>query len=545
MPRPPELQNLILSLHKIGATPLIVGGAVRDWVLGLEPKDFDVEVFSIDQEKLEQTLASHGKIDLVGKSFGVYKLAIGKLVYDISLPRKDSKVVESQGHKSIRAESNPHLTPLEASLRRDFTINSLFYDPIKESLMDPHGGIEDIKRRLLRHTSQAFSEDPLRSLRAVQFSARFGFSIDPSTARLCQELHEKGELNSLSQERIREELNKFLIKGKHHIQAIEVLRQTRWLEQFPELEKLDSVDQDPQWHPEGNVLKHTFHALEALQNIDKYKALDDNEKLIYCLGVLCHDLGKPSTTYKEYREELGREVITSPNHPRKGLKPTEQLLQRFGYGNAIIRRAKLLTLYHMDHLWVNDAKAVKLLAAKLSPFNPHSESPKIEETIAGLSIVIEADHGGRPPLEKGLPQKMVKILEIARKEGCLTQPVKTHLRGQDLIKLGLPESKILGSILKTTYKKQISGENLDKETLIKWVSKNFRRLVIDSGGPKPLITGDDLKTANLKPNKEFTEILNSAYKKQIQGGLKDKTQAENWLKSYVTKLEKANNNLAI
>lgn len=534
LPRTNELQELLSKLSKQGGSPMIVGGAVRDWVLGHSPKDLDIEVFSITPDKLEQILSEHGEVDLVGKSFGVYKVRIGGETYDVSLPRQDSKIQNMQGHKSILVKTDHTLTPLEASLRRDFTINSLLYDPITEKLMDPHGGLDDIKRKILRHTSGAFSEDPLRSLRAVQFSARFGFSMHPTTASLCQDIYNSGELFKLSKERIREELNKFLLKGKYHTKSIDVLRQTKWLDMLPELKKLDKLEQDPQWHPEGDVLKHTFHALEALQDLKTYKNLSEKEKLIYCLGVLCHDLGKPATTYKEYRENLKREVITSPNHPAKGLKPTEQLLERLGYGPTSVRRAKLLTLYHMEHLWVNDPKAVRTLACKLSPTNPQNENPKIEESIFGLSIVVEADHGGRPPLEKGLPEKMARILEIAEKENCLFHPPKPKVKGKDLIELAIPEGKLLGKMIKSIYKRQIETSNSDQKELLKWVCKNFKKIVTESGGPTPLINGEDLKAKNLKPSKEFSEILNSCYKRQLAGELKTKEDAEKWLK-YATK----------
>jgi tRNA nucleotidyltransferase (CCA-adding enzyme) len=545
IPRTPELQNLLINLHQNGASPMIVGGAVRDWVIGLTPKDLDIEVFSLNPQTLEGILARHGEVDHVGKSFGVYKLRLGGLTYDISLPRKDSKIAGMQGHKSIAPEFDQALTPLEASMRRDFTINSLFYDPIKEKLIDPHGGIDDIKRKLLKHTSIAFVEDPLRSLRAVQFSARFGFSMHESTANLCKEIYQRGELKSLSQERVREELNKFLLKGKHHTKAIDVLNQTMWMEEFKELKAIANLEQDPQWHPEGNVLKHTFHALEALQGIKNFRDLEEKEQLVYCLGVLCHDLGKPATTYREYREELGREVVTSPNHPQEGLKPTESLLKRFGYGPSIIKRAKLLTLYHMDHLWVKDAKGVKTLAAKLSPSNPHSENAKIEETIQGLSIVIEADHSGRPPLTKGLPQKMKNILEIADREGCLNGPVTPHLKGADIIALGIAPGKELGSILKQAYKKQLESLETSYQELKNWAAKNLRKLVIDAGGPPPLITGEDLKNAMLTPSKEFSDILNKSYKKQLSGEIKTKEEAQKWLAGYLQNKNQQINLLAL
>ena len=543
LPRTRELQTLLVELHNLGATPMIVGGAVRDYMLGIEPKDLDIEVFKLPPSKLEEILSRHGDVDLVGKSFGIYKLRLGGDTYDFSLPRRDSKVPDSKGHKSFEVVTDKSLTPLEASLRRDFTINSLFYDPISNKLEDPHGGIDDLKRGVLRHTSPAFVEDPLRSLRAVQFSARFGLSLSPSTAVLCQEMYKSGELHFLSQERIREEFNKFLLKGKYHTKSIDVLKQTMWLDMLPELKSIDGIAQDPQWHPEGDVITHTFHALEALHKLEGFKSLDTKEQMVYALGVLCHDLGKPETTYKEYRAELNREVITSPNHPRKGLKPTHNLLENLGYGEQIIRRTKLLTLYHMEHLWVQDAQAVRKLACKLSPANPHSEGPKIDETIQGLALVIEADHSGRPPLEKGLPIKMKKIMEIAQKEGCLTSPPKPKVRGADLIELGIPPGKPLGLCLRTIFKKQIESNSMTKKEIMNWTEKNLRKLIIQSGGPPPLITGETLKSEGLAPSKEFTEILKQCYKAQLSNKITNTKDAKIWLKEKAKALKNIGNSV--
>jgi tRNA nucleotidyltransferase (CCA-adding enzyme) len=271
--------------------------------------------------------------------------------------------------------------------------------------MDPHGCLDDLKRKMLRHTSDAFSEDPLRTLRAVQFSARFNMSLHDETASMCKTMHEKGCYEDLPNERIREEIVKFLIKGQHHLTGVDTLRKTGWMEVFPEIKAIDGLSQDHQWHPEGDVLTHTAYCLQALKGIDAYKSLPDEEQLAYALGVLCHDLGKPATSSTEWKDELSRLVITSPNHPQKGLEPTRSLLTKMGFGETLIKRAQILTLYHMEHLWVKDAKGVRNLAAKLSPANPQSENPQILETIAGLAIVTEADHSGRPPLPKGQAQK--------------------------------------------------------------------------------------------------------------------------------------------
>jgi tRNA nucleotidyltransferase (CCA-adding enzyme) len=531
LPRPPHLQEALKRLHTQGASPLIVGGAVRDWLLGENPKDIDVEVYGLPADRLEAVLGELGETDLVGKSFGVYKVKIEGETFDFSLPRRDSKIPGRSGHRAFDVKPDETLSPLEASLRRDFTVNSLFYDPITERLEDPHGGAEDLKSKILRHTStpEAFVEDPLRALRAVQFSARFDMRIDPKTAKLCQDMAAAGEHLTLSTERITEEIKKFLIKGKHHRRGTETWREIGWLKHNPELAALDGLEQDPEWHPEGDALTHTMFCLEALHRIPRFQGLSDDEKCVYALGVLCHDLGKPATSKTEWRESLKREVITSHNHHVEGTGPTRSLLERWGFPEDTIRRAQLLTLYHMEHLWAKTPKDVRQLAARLSPLNPHSVPARITETIRGLAFITEADHSGRPPLTAKQPEAMQKILALAEKEGCLEGPLRAAVQGSDLLGLGLPQGKALGNILRMLYAKQIEGGIKTKEEAMTWLKKNTRKVSLENGGPPPLITGHTLEVMGIPKGKLYGEILEQSYKAQLDGKLKSPEEIPAWL----------------
>jgi tRNA nucleotidyltransferase (CCA-adding enzyme) len=190
----------------LDALPLayIVGGSVRDALLGHAPKDLDIEVYQMSLETLVGTLEKAGKVDTVGKSFGVVKLTLDGQTFDFSLPRKDSRLPQG-GHKGFSITVDEHLSPQEAASRRDLTINSLAYNPKTNEILDFYGGLNDIKAKVLRHTSPAFSEDPLRVLRVMQFAARLDFGVAPETIALSKSI--KGTFGSLAKERVNEEFS--------------------------------------------------------------------------------------------------------------------------------------------------------------------------------------------------------------------------------------------------------------------------------------------------------------------------------------------------
>src|SRR6266567_4336230 len=183
VPTPPGLLSIMRQLTAAGFRCLVVGGAVRDSLLRVEPVDFDVEVYGITYEFLTELLGRHGRVDLVGKSFGVVKFSDG---WDFSVPRRDNKI--GAGHRDFESSFDPAITPREAASRRDFTINALAYDAVREELHDYFGGRADLEARILRATSAAFSEDPLRVLRGMQFACRFDLTVDALTAAMCRSI---------------------------------------------------------------------------------------------------------------------------------------------------------------------------------------------------------------------------------------------------------------------------------------------------------------------------------------------------------------------
>ena len=231
----PLAQQVIGAVRAIGARPLLVGGCVRDAIMGITPKDIDIEVHNLSTvEGLVEALKTVGRVDAVGASFGVIKVGPASDPIDVSLPRRDSKV--AGGHRGFVIEVDPSMTIEEAASRRDFTMNAIMFDPITETLIDPFHGQADIQAKVIRHTSEAFAEDPLRVLRAVQFAARFGFTIATETAELCRTL--VNSYPELASERVWAEWEKVLRKGVYFVTALDVLRKTGWGVHFPEIASL-------------------------------------------------------------------------------------------------------------------------------------------------------------------------------------------------------------------------------------------------------------------------------------------------------------------
>src|SRR5947199_4879906 len=238
----------------------LVGGCVRDWLLGKACKDFDVEVFGVSYDQLVLTLSRWGKTDLVGRSFGVVKLTNRRgATYDFTIPRRDSKV--APGHKGFEITFDPAITPRQAAARRDFTVNALMFDPRRGELLDFFGGEEDLKNRVLRHTSPAFAEDPLRVLRGMQFAARFDLRAAPETVALCRRM--KAAYRELAPERVREEWFKWATKCFVPSAGLKFAQETEWSENFPQVHALVGTPQDPDWHPDGDVFVHTRPCSDA------------------------------------------------------------------------------------------------------------------------------------------------------------------------------------------------------------------------------------------------------------------------------------------
>src|SRR5882724_6506736 len=246
MKLPDELTHLLCEVPALSRAYL-VGGCVRDSLMGIAHKDFDLEVYGAGYEELERGLSAYGRVDLVGKSFGVIKFS-GQSggQWDFSLPRRDSKV--AAGHTGFQIEFEPDIDPRTAASRRDFTINALMFDPRTSEYLDFFGGRSDLQQRVLRHTSPAFVEDPLRVLRGMQFAARFDLTPATETVELCRSIVQT--FPELAVERVGMEWFKWAATARRPSAGLRFLKDTGWLRHFPEVAALDGTPQDPEWHPE-------------------------------------------------------------------------------------------------------------------------------------------------------------------------------------------------------------------------------------------------------------------------------------------------------
>jgi tRNA nucleotidyltransferase (CCA-adding enzyme) len=208
MKLPAPTISLSHACERVGGRAWLVGGLVRDSLIGIASKDIDIEVHGIDLEPLQQLLRELGTVNAIGKNFGVYKVVIDGVPMDVSIPRRDSQ--QGTRHNDVLVQGDPHMGIEEAARRRDLTINAIAYDPLSSEYCDPFGGIQDIERGRLRAVDpSSFMEDPLRVLRVVQFAARFGFGIHDSLMELCRSAH----LTSLPAERIWGEIEKMLMRS--------------------------------------------------------------------------------------------------------------------------------------------------------------------------------------------------------------------------------------------------------------------------------------------------------------------------------------------
>jgi tRNA nucleotidyltransferase (CCA-adding enzyme) len=210
---PIKLNKIFDKLNKHTTKIILVGGYVRDYFLGLDSKDIDIEIYGIESfEILETILQEFSKVSSVGKSFGVCKLNYEGYDLDFSLPRHDNKI--NSGHTGFNVVINPYMDFKTACYRRDFTINTIGFDVIKKEVLDPFNGIKDIDNSILKAVdNNTFIQDPLRVFRAVQFSSRFEFKLDKNLFKLCKIMVEEKYLEELSIERIIIELKKLLLKS--------------------------------------------------------------------------------------------------------------------------------------------------------------------------------------------------------------------------------------------------------------------------------------------------------------------------------------------
>lgn len=449
---PTELRDLFQNVDALKEAYL-VGGCVRDSITGQPVKDYDIEVYGSDYQSLANELAHFGRTDLVGKSFGTLKLRTPKgTEFDFSLPRRDSKT--GPGHRGFTVSSEPKLPIEEACSRRDFTFNAVLFDPRKDTYLDPFNGISDLKEKRLRHVSSAFAEDPLRVLRGMQFAGRFDLTPDPKTLQLCQKISNQYE--ELPKERVWHEWHKWATQSIKPSAGLNFLKDSGWIQHFPWINDLLDVEQDPIWHPEGNVWVHTLHVCDAMQSLETYQSANSELRAIYMFAALAHDFGKPATT--ELKEKDGAMRVTSPRHDQVGVGLADDFLHHINAPHAIIRSVKPLVAEHISGRAARSSKSIRRLSIRLSP-----------ATIPQLCTVMIADMAGRPPLDPTPPDWVMNLQSKAESLEVDSRPPEPLIQGKDLIQLGIQPGPEMGSILKKAFEAQIEGIISNKEEALSWL----------------------------------------------------------------------------
>ena len=437
-------QSIARAVREAGGRALLVGGWVRDELLGRTPKDLDLEVFGLAADRLRPLLERFGRVETVGESFAVFKVIAdhdGRHdAIDVALPRRESKA--GRGHKGFVVEGDPAMSIDDAARRRDFTINAVSRDPLTDEIIDPFDGRRDLRERQLRVVDpRTFGDDSLRVLRGVQFAARFELMATEDTKAILRSI----PLDDLPPERIWGEVEKLLFQAERPSIGLALALELGVVDRlWPELHALVGCPQEPEWHPEGDVWVHT------LMVVDQARArLDDLPRgpaAAMMLGALCHDLGKPATT----AVSDGR--IRSLGHEEAGVAPSTRFLDRLnvqsldGYD---VRHAVLGLVAH--HL--------KPSAFKKSP-TPVSDgafrrlAQKVDLEL--LARFAKADCHGRSGAFDC--SAMDWFLERARALGVEHAAPPPIVMGRHLLELGVKPGPEMGELLKRVYDKQLDGE---------------------------------------------------------------------------------------
>ncbi len=436
---------------------LIVGGFVRDALLGLHPKDLDIEVYGLTVDELVETIERtfSRRVDLIGASFGIFKVALEKgFDLDISLPR-----TESLADSDLRIVSDPFLSVSEAARRRDFTMNTLAADPLTGEIIDHFGAIRDLNARILRATDRArFQDDALRIYRAVQFSARMDLQPDAETMDLMREMVERGDLERLSAERRLEEWKKLLLKAERPSIGLNLMRELGIVERlYPELHALIDTPQDPEWHPEGDVWTHTLMVVDAAAAIIRREQgrLSKDEAFAVVMGALCHDFGKPSTT----RFEDGR--IRSRGHEEAGVEPAKAFLERLRAPKLIMEAASVIAAEHLKPGVLSRAYE----EGKLDRRQYANNIRRLLKRLGNVSWRVllaasEADSRGRTipgaAMNPYVPGE--RFADAVEEYGLDREARENLLHGRDLISLGMKPGKEIGVLIQAVERLRDDGK---------------------------------------------------------------------------------------
>ena len=447
-----EVLRLCEVVRKAGGRAMLVGGSVRDQLLGIESKDFDIEVYQLEPSRLRQVLEQIGRVSAVGDKFSVYKQVFipggitktdeearvrERCEIDVSLPRRESK--SGRGHRGFVIEGDPTMSFEEAARRRDFTINAILFDPLTGETVDPYGGRDDLKRRVLKAVaSDTFIEDSLRVLRAVQLAARFQMTIDADTVNLCRTI----DLSDLPRERIWGEIEKLLVLAPQPSIGLDAAFELGVLDKlFPQIRALVGIESDRVHSNDDDAFKHTKQSLDIAAKLDT--DLSKPQRIAVMLATLCHDLGagsKETSTVSE--SDISANVVEA----------TRSVLNRLGvFGiNGYDVRSQVLALVR-EHLKPRQYHLARETITG-GDFRRLAQKVDIDLLYRVARACAAADPDGSPAVAEQW------FIERALALGVEHGPPAPLLQGRDLIEAGYEPGPEMGRLLREAYELQLDGK---------------------------------------------------------------------------------------
>ncbi|MFA5076606.1 MAG: CCA tRNA nucleotidyltransferase [Patescibacteria group bacterium] len=460
----------------------LVGGPVRDLILGKKCKDYDLLVRNIRPKKLEALLNSWGKVNLVGKNFGVFKFQTSDIKYqvDIALPRTEHSIDQTGGYKDFKVQTNYKLSINDDLSRRDFTINALAYDLINDQLIDPFDGLKDIEKKTIRAVGKPnlrFAEDYSRLLRAIRFASQLNFKIEPKTWLAIKKLA-KNINNRNSGEFIvpRETIAKELLKSfyTNPLETLNLLDKSGLLKQLiPELLKMKGCPQPANWHSEGDVWQHTILCLKNLISTRYKKKFPNQPSINLIMSVILHDIAKPTTI--KTPQKHGSDRIRFNEHDVLGGQKAKEICQRLK-----------LNSYKDENIDCNDDAVAWL--AKNHMLAVHGPIAQIKNTT--LEKYFFSDKPGDD------------LLQLLFLDGISTIPQKGEV-----------------------YINHFQQLNKRVQQLSK-LRKNKKQTL-----PKPLLNGDQImQLAKLPPSPKVGKFINLLREEQLKKKITSVTQAKKFIK---------------
>ncbi len=438
--------SVVQTLQHNGYMALFAGGCVRDELLGREPKDYDIATEAYPEE----VEALFPKTVPIGKAFGVIAVIEQGETIEVATFREEVGTLDGRHPETIMFSAAK-----EDALRRDFTINGMFFDPIKKQLHDYVHGQRDLKKKrvtAIGDPEERFREDHLRMLRAIRFVHTLQFDLDPATENAIKKMAPL--IQKISAERIEVELTRTLTESARPGTALKHLQELGLLEYvLPEILPMVGQEQPPQFHPEGDVFEHTCLMLDLMNEHQEPGSFSPRE-LAY--SVLLHDVGKPPTASIGPGAD-GVPRIRFDGHASVGAKMAEKILIRLKFPNVEKKSITTAIAGHMRFMDVQNMKAStlrKMIGA---------ETFELEMALHRLDCL-----GSHRALEhytfvRDYQKKMAH-------EPMLPEP---FINGKDLVDLGICEGKRIGRILKEAYDGQMENRFTSKEEVLKWVQSEL------------------------------------------------------------------------